>query len=121
MITLTTPPTINTVIGGNAPVGYDKLVMSDIRLDPITGHIRAAINMSSTGTPQMDAVRGTLHIDWDSKRIIVSVPQLDFFKSANLTAGQQNAVTTIIADAQNALESGVITLGFIDGIQTPGA
>lgn len=120
MITLTTPAVINSIIGGNAPINYDKFVLSNIRMDPISGNITANVLMSSISNPQMDAITGSLNIDWNSKRVIMQVERLDFYKSANLTAGQQNAVTTIIADAQSALESGMISLGFVAGTQSAG-
>lgn len=80
MSTLTNPPTINSVLGGDAPVGYDKLVLAPITLDPL----------------------GIL--------ITPRYTQLD--------EGQVAAVRDIIANAQETLEAGLVSLSIIDGVQS---
>lgn len=120
MITLTTPAVINSVIGGNAPINYDKFVLTGLQLDPITGNVRALVRLSSTSNPEMDPISGNLIVEGNNNRVIMEVQRLDFYKSAVLTAGQKNAVQNIINDVQNALENGMTALGFVTGVQSTG-
>jgi hypothetical protein len=50
----------------------------------------------------------------------VEVAQLDFYRQVQLNVGQVNSVNTIITNAQNALEAGLVSLGVIAGAQTTG-
>lgn len=120
MITLTNPAVINSVIGGNSPINYDKFVLSNIRVDPLTSTIRATVNMTSISNPEMDAINGTLVMSLQDNRAIVEVQRLDFYKSANLTTAQQNAVQGLINDTQNAIEAGLIAVNFVSGTQSTG-
>lgn len=119
MITLTTPSQINSVLGGNAPVGYDKLVITPITFDPIARTIRANLRLTSTANPGMEPVGGTLAVS--EGEVTVSVEQINFRRRITpLTAGQQTSVRGMIADAQNSLESGLVGLGVVQGVQSSG-
>ena len=120
MITLSNAAVINSVIGGNVPIDYDKFVLSALQIDPMTGNIRAQVRLTSISNPEMDAITGTLLIDGNSHRAVIEVSRLDFYKSAVLTTAQQNAVQTIINNAQNAVENGMISIGFVSGTQSTG-
>jgi hypothetical protein len=121
MITLNTPPQINSVLGGSAPVGYDKLVISQFTFISATQEVAGNLTLTSTAQPEMSAIAGTLRIIVATARLEVSVPQLDFFRRVALTGPQNTAVQNIVRDAQNALESGLISLGVISGTQQTGA
>ena len=121
MITLTLPAAINSVLGGNAPVSYDKLVISRLNFAPVTMTVNGTLSLTSTTDPEMQEISGSLSILTASARLEIAVPQLDFYRRVALTGPQNTAVMTIIRDAQDALESGLVTLGVIDGIQAPGA
>lgn len=121
MVTLTTPPAINSVLGGNAPVTFDKLVLSQISFNPVSGSLTAAIQLTSTGAPAMKAMGGSLTIDVATAILTVEVGQLDFFRQVALTGPQSTFIMdNVIRASQNTLESGLISLGVIAGIQTSG-
>ncbi len=121
MITLTSPAQINSVLGGNVPVSYDKLVVGPLTFDPKLMTARGNLSLTSTANPEMQEIVGGLNILTASARLEISVEQLDFYRRVALTGPQNDAVMTIIRDAQDALESGLVSLGVIDGTQAPGA
>lgn len=121
MITLTTPPSVNSVLGGASPISYNKLVISHVGIDVINQKIVADIQISPTANPDMQPIPGTLSIHIITAKLTIAVQQLDFYRQVTLTSPQLNSVlTTIIQPAQNTLESGLITLGVIAGVQTTG-
>lgn len=121
MITLTTPPQINSVLGGNAPIGYDKLVVGPFTLNPISLSIQGQLRLTSTAAPDMQAIAGTLTITTASATLEIAVERLDFYRRVVLAGPQNDAVMTIIRNAQNAIENGLINLGVIQGTQALGA
>ena len=121
MITLTTPAQINSVLGGNAPVSYDKLVIGPFNFNPKTLVVNGELSLTATADPEMQEITGHLRILTASARLEISVEQLDFYRRVALTGPQNSAVQTIIRDSQNSLESGLVSLGVIDGTQAPGA
>lgn len=123
MITLTTPPQIQSVLGGSAPVGYDKLVISPFTYQPHPQNpvISATLKLTSTAQPSMPLITGSMNIDVTGATLEVIVERLDFYQKKTLTAGQQTSIRNQIDSAQNALESGLITLGVVAGTQSAGA
>ena len=121
MITLSTPPVINSVLGGSAPVSYDKCVIGPFTFDPATLLVTGAVRLTSTANPEMNAVAGTLTINTQTARLDIAVPQLDFARRVALSGPQNSAAQQIVRDAQNALESGLISLGVLAGTQQTGA
>lgn len=120
MISLTTPAQINSVLGGNAPVNYDKLVLSPFTLDAIANTVSGTLKLTSTGNPDMQPITGGLKVVVGAGELVIEVPQLDFYRRVTLSAGQQQSVQTIVRNAQNALEAGLIGLGVIAGGQSTG-
>lgn len=120
MITLTSAPQINSVLGGNAPVNYDRLVLSPLSLDPVAQTANATIVLTSIGNPDMQPLTGTLTINASTGKLEMIVSQLDFCRRIQLSAGQITAVINIIRNAQNALESGLINLAVVAGVQSTG-
>lgn len=121
MITLTTPPQINSVLGGSAPVPYNRLVIGPFTLDPSTLLVTGVIKLTATGSPQMQPITGTLRINNSTGVLTIEVTQLDFYRQVQLSGAQITSVNTIITNAQNALESGLVSLGVIAGSQSTGA
>ena len=121
MITLTTPAQINSVLGGNSPVGYDHLVLTPFSMDPMGLTVSGSLRLTSTASPDMQAIMGSLRINASSGELVVEVQQLDFYRRIQLSAGQITSVRSIISNAQNALESGLVSLGVISGTQSTGA
>lgn len=122
MITLTTPPTINTVLGGATPVAYGKMTLTNIHVHPPTRKIEADVQLVSTTVPEMPAITGSLTIDLVGPPpvLVITVSQLNFYRRLLLTAGQITAVQTIIDNTVNPMESGLITLSMVAGTQTAG-
>lgn len=118
MITLTTPPSINSVLGGNSPISYDKLVVSPITIDPMNSVISGNLQLTSNSNPTMPNINGSFHISGGV--VTVTVNQLDFYRRVTLTALQQTQVTNILTNTQATLENGLISLGVINGVQSPG-
>lgn len=121
MITLTTPPSVNSVLGGNAPIGYDKFVLAGISYDTVNMQINAQVKLTSTASPSMQAVNGTLKINTGTAVLTIEVQQLDFYRQITLSGPQNSAVQGFITNAQNALEAGLISVSVIAGTQAPGA
>lgn len=121
MITLTTPASVNSVLGGNTPVNYDHLVLSPLTHDPTALTITGTVRITSTANPDMQPITGRLTINASSGVLEVEVSQLDFYRRVRLSSPQILAVTGMISAAQNAVESGLVSLGIIAGVQTTGA
>ena len=121
MITLTTPPTINSILGGNAPVPYDKMVLSPFTMDPSVPSVTGSLKLTSTTVPDMQAITGVLTINLPTSVLTIQVDQLNFYRRIVLIAGQKNSVQNIINSAQNSLEAGLVSLGVVSGTQTTGA
>jgi hypothetical protein len=121
MITLTTPANINSVLGGNVPVAYNRLVLSPSTMDPQTLLITGVLKLTSSAVPTMQAITGSLTINNSSGVLEIAVQQLDFYRRIQLSGPQITSVNTIIGNAQNALESGLVSLGVIAGTQSAGA
>lgn len=118
MITLTTPPSIRTVLGGATTVDYDRFVLSQITYDPVAASINGLVRLTSTAAPTMNPIPGKFKIV--GTILEIEVEQLDFYRRVSLDTNAQNAVQGYITSAQNALESGMVTLGVISGVQTTG-
>jgi len=121
MITLTTPPEVNTVLGGNTPASYNKFVLSNINFDTVAKVVQATVRISSTALPDMAPIQGTLNINCATAVLTIEAQQLDYYRRVVLTGPQNTSVQTQITNAQNALESGLVTLGLVAGVQAPGA
>lgn len=120
MITLTTAHQINSVLGGSAPIAYNKLVISPFQLDPVNSAVNGTLRLTSTSNPDMQAITGSLTINTASGVLVIQVEQLDFYRRIVLTTGQRTTVNNIIANAQNALEAGLVSLGVVAGTQAAG-
>lgn len=105
----------------SSPVAYNKLVVGPFSLDPIAMTITGQLRLTSTGSPDMQPIAGTLTATNATAKLEIAVPQLDFYRRVTLTGPQNTAVQNIIRNAQDALESGLISLGVISGTQSLGA
>lgn len=120
MITLTSPPEINSVLGGNTLVPYNRLVLAPFSIDPVTLLINGTVRLISTANPTMQPILGKFTLNNSSGLFTIEVPQLDFVKQLQLSGPQITSVNTIIQNAQNGLEAGMITIGAIAGTQSTG-
>jgi hypothetical protein len=120
MITLTLPIPVKIKLGANDSVNYDKMVLDNIELSTTGLTINAAVVITSTAAPTKPAITGSLSIQGGTLQI--QVERLDFYERiAPLSGPQVAAITTIIRNAQNALEAGLISLGVTAGTQSTGA
>ncbi len=121
MITLTTVPLVQSVLGGNAPVGYDKFVVQAVRYEVVDKTITATLRLTSTGSPNMEALTGSLVIRHGAQDAVLSFTSgVLFTRRIALTAGQRTAVQTLLDDAQADIENGVISLGLVEGTRANG-
>ena len=121
MITLTTAPAVNSVLGGSSTVSYNKMVLASITYDVVAMTINAGVKITSTAEPSMQPVSGTLKINTATAVLTIEVQQLDFYRQIVLTGPQNTNVQGMITNAQNALEAGLISVGVVAGTQAPGA
>lgn len=121
MITLTTPVQIDTVLGGNTKVGYNHLVLAPFTMDPFARTISGRVRLTSTTNPEMDVIFGTFDIALGPGTLIFKVEQFDMVRRIALSGAQVSAIQTVLTNAQNALESGLISVGVVAGTQSPGA
>lgn len=120
MITLTTPPSINSILGGSAPVAYNKLVLGPFTMDGVTQAISGTLRLTSTTNPTMQPITGTLRISVPNAAVIVEVPQLDFYRQITTNSAQNTAIIAQIEAAQAQLENGLLALSVIAGTRTAG-
>lgn len=121
MITLTTAPQINSILGGSAPVAYNKLVIGPFAMDPVLQTITGQLRLTSTSTPTMQPIIGSLSISVPSATVKVEVPQLDFYRQITTTSPQNTSILGWIEAAQAQIENGLIAVSIIAGTRTSGA
>jgi len=119
MITLTLPVPISTVLGADTKINYDTLVICPITYDLINLTISATIKLTSSGNIAMKPIYGSVTANLINFKLDLDVPRMDFSRSINLSAPQISAIKTLLTNSQNAIESGLIDLGVIAGVQTP--
>jgi len=121
MITLSNAIPVKTVLGGTSTVNYDKMVLDQIRYITTGGKvITANVRVTSTADPNMQEINGSLKIDVASSLLTIEVAQLDFYRKVTLTGPQVASITALITNAQDALESGLISVGVAAGTQQTG-
>lgn len=121
MITLSQPAEINSILGGNAPIAYNKLVIGPFTMDPVAQTISGTLRLTSTGNTTMQAITGRLSISVPAAEVIVEVQQLDFYRRIITNSGQNTAILNQIEAAQAQIENGLISLGVIAGTRSAGA
>lgn len=121
MITLTTPHEINSVLGGSAPVAYNKLVLAPIQFDAVAQRIDATLRLTSTGTPSMQPIIGSLRMNVPAAELVIEVPQLDFYRRIVTSGAQNTAILAQIETAQAGVENGLVTLAVVAGTRSAGA
>jgi hypothetical protein len=120
MITLTTPPSINSILGGSAPVAYNKLVLGPFTMDGVTQSVVGTLRLTSTTNAQMQPIIGSLSISVPGSKVTIEVPQLDFYRQITTNSAQNTALLAQIEAAQAQIENGLITLAVIAGTRSAG-
>ncbi|WP_291982012.1 hypothetical protein [Luteitalea sp.] len=119
MITLTTPPAVKSVLGGNTTVSYNKFILSQIVHDPVAQTINGLVQLTSTAEPTMNPIIGRFKLS--GTILEIEVEQLDFYRRVTLTTQQRDAYRAWITTPQNEIEAGFVALGVIAGVQSAGA
>lgn len=122
MITLTTAPAVNAVLGSASVGAYPKLIIDSVQFMPLARRINGTLSLSTTAPPDMPPISGNLSADLLATPPIltVTVPQLNFYRRVSLTVGQVASIQALIDGSQNNLENGLISLGLVAGTQSGG-
>ena len=118
MITLTTPPQVRTVLGGASTTEYDRFVLSQIVYDPPAGTINGLVKITSSADPTMNPILGRFKIA--GAILEIEVEQLGVYRRVSLDTNAQSEVAGYISSAQDTLETGMVSLGVIAGVQATG-
>lgn len=121
MITLTLAETVKTQIGGSGTVSYERVVLSPITFDPVERTIKGRVRLISTSLAAAEVVFGAFEILLGPGVLTFRMDQKGVARRVELSGAQITAAQNILNDAQNALESGFISLGVIPGTQSAGA
>ena len=121
MITLTpNPPQVTTVLGAAGKVVYDKLVLTQIVYDTKRGTINGLLEVTAPLSLDSPAIPGRWTIGIGGQVLEVDIERLNYFQRVKLDAGAQAVVASYIANAQNAIEQGMLALGALAGTQKSG-
>jgi hypothetical protein len=120
MITLTNPPSVTSVLGGNTLVAYNHFFLSPIAVDPVALTITGTVRITSTADPNMQEITGSVNINTSTGILKIEVPQLDFYRRVQLSGPQITAINTVISGMQNDVENGILSVGVIAGVQSQG-
>lgn len=118
MITLTTPPVVRSVLGGNTTVSYDRFVLSQVVHDPVAQTINGLVRLTSTAEPTMNPITGRFRLS--GTILEIDVEQLDFYRRLTLTTQQRDVYRAWITQAQDQVEAGFVSLGVVAGAQSSG-
>lgn len=121
MITLTTPITITGTLGGNTNVIYNRAVVTKITYDVIAQTLTATVRLTASATASAKAILGQVTAIVPTSRIQFDMDKIALAPRDNgLTAGEATSVATLITNAQNAVENGLISLTLAAGVQANG-
>lgn len=121
MITLTLAIPVQSVLGDNVPVNYDKLVVADVKYDILAKTIIGKLRLTSTSATQMEPIDGQLIIRHGSAELIVNFDRgVQFNRRLVLNAGQVTAIQNLLNEAQADIENGLVTLGVVAGTRSAG-
>jgi hypothetical protein len=119
MVTLTDPPSINMVLGGNVPAEYTKLVIGPFTMDPIAQLITGTLRLTSTQNP-LFPILGTLNISAASSTVRIEVKDLNIARQIQTTGPQNTSIIAWIETAQKQIEDGLVAVNLIAGVRTAG-
>jgi hypothetical protein len=121
MITLTNPAKVSTVLGSAALTNYDRLDLLTIVMDVANKSISGQCQLVSSGTPTATPIIGSYSIPTTgSAQLAISIPNIPFFATLPLTSAQQATVQNWVQTTQNTIESGLVAVGVVAGVQSTG-
>jgi hypothetical protein len=117
MITLTNPFKILDVLGGITMVDYETVVVTSLNVNTVSDGATGSCELRSSANNR-PTLRGNLRILTNvDPSIIVEFPDLGFFKKVVLSSGQASTVSNVFKTLKADVESGLVTLGLVDGVQ----
>lgn len=120
MITLTTPHAIRTVLGGTAAINFDKVVIAPMTFDGVSQTINGTIRVSSSASPTEPPVMGTFSASVPGAQLLFEIPVLDIRKRVQLDSNLNTALLAQIEVVQQQIENGLLAMGLISGVRSPG-
>lgn len=120
MIILSVAMNVRSVLGSTETVPYDKMILDNIRLGTVTQTAFATVRLTCSTLPAQQPIDGNLTINASEFWLELQIIQLDFFRRITITTGQATTLLNMIRDCQNDIESGLITLGVVAGLQSTG-
>lgn len=122
MITLTTPKVVNSVLGGSTTVNYDKVVVTQLSYDIINkridGQVKIVCSTDSSQTPITGVVQ--IYPNGSPQIATVTFPNLPFTKTVGLNGAQITSVLGWFDTVQAQVESGLISVVIVAGVQSTG-
>lgn len=121
MITLTNPIRLPSQLGGPGTIGYNKLIVFSITVQPKTDEVSARIELSVSTDSSQPVLVGNLNIVAGGTAFLeVRVSEINFRRRLSLNGPQANGVVSNIDSLQDGIENFLISLGVVGGIQSPG-
>jgi len=113
---------VPTTLGSSATVGYNKLRIVSINADPFSMTINAQVQLMVSSIPAQPMIFGTLSIvaTGATPGCTLQIPNLNFNASVSLAGANLSAVAGWITGLQNNIESGLITIAEVAGVQSAG-
>lgn len=119
MITLTNPFKVGSSLGGTTTVNYDILVVYNIMADPVSNTISAGIKLVVSADATQPAINGTLVITASTGVVNLQIPSLGFIHVYTVTSAE-STIAGWITSLQNSIESGLVSIGAVSGVQASG-
>jgi|ERR1017187_5967029 hypothetical protein len=122
MIILTTPLQVPTVLGSATTVGYNKLRVVSITLDPVSLTINAQVQLMVSTIITQPMIYGSLSIiaTGATPVCVLQVPNLNFNATVTLAGANLTTVQGWITGMQNSIEQGLISIAEVAGTQSTG-
>lgn len=118
MITLTNPFKILDVLGGLATVDYETVVIVSLNVDTERDSATGRLELRSSALSRPN-VPGSLRILTNvDPSIVVEFPDLGYFKKVSLSGAQASTVSSVLQAFQADVESGLVSLGLVAGVQS---
>jgi len=118
MITLTNSIDLLAVLGGTATVGYESVVLLSLNVNTAIDSANGLVELRSS-TTNRPPIQGNLQIRTNADpSIVLEFPELGFFKKLGLSAAQASTVSNIFQTLKSDVESGLVSLGLVDGVQS---
>jgi hypothetical protein len=121
MIRLTNPISVVLALGGNTSAQYNLTVLAPLTADVVARTCSGTVRITSEANPEMQPVLGQLVISTNAGTVQLRIDKFDYDRTLPLDAGQVTYVRNAMATFQQAMESGLVSIGLIAGAAVAGA